>query len=241
MGAENRRSGSYGYILQGVMRDKRLSVEAKAVYAYLSSFADSDGHCFPAVDTICGELGMSKARYYRHFRQLTEMGIVQVNQSRRANRLGGNVYCIVQPRFVDAQSENIAYVDSQSENTAFVDTQKGAGNIPSIMNNPIDSNIPKKETYMRVCEILNQAKKHLRSKGRLKPDRFITDEAFRIYGSDDALIAAARAFAKDAIVLLKRGFTWYDFRDYCSKQNLSPKTGDTKSKEEESLNERKRV
>ena len=60
MGAENRRSGSYGYILQGVVRDKRLSVEAKAVYAYLSSFADSDGHCFPAVDTICGELGMSK-------------------------------------------------------------------------------------------------------------------------------------------------------------------------------------
>lgn len=240
MGAENRRSGSYGYILQGVMRDKRLSVEAKAVYAYLSSFADSDGYCFPAVDTICGELNMSKARYYRHFRQLIEMGVVQVNQSRRANRLGGNVYCIVQPRFVDAQSENIAYVDSQSENTAFVDTQKGAGNIPSIMNNPIDSNIPKKETYMRVCEILNEAKKHLRSKGRLKPDTFITDEAFRICGnSDDALIAAAKAFAKDAVVLLKRGFTWYDFRDYCCKQNLSSKIRDTKSKEQ--ANDRKTV
>lgn len=233
MGAENRRSGSFGFVLQEIMRDRKLSAEAKSIYCYLASFADADGCCFPSLDLMLQELGISRARFYRHFEQLTNSGIVKVSQIRNGNRFGKNVYTVLLPDFEYTHSENAdKYEHAHKENTHcekahFENAQNSYGNNTST-NNP-RNNITKEETYLCVCGILNEAKAQLRSKGRLKPDRFTTDEAFRICGSsDDALIAAARAFAKDAVVLLKRGFTWCDFRDYCRKQNLSPKTGDTK-------------
>ncbi len=167
------------------------------------------------------------------------MGIVQVNQSRRANRLGGNVYCVVQPRFLDAQFEDVASVDSQSENTAFVDTQKRDDNIPNILNNPQYLNKPIAGTYTSVCEVLNKAKAQFRSKGRLKPTPYLIDEAYRICGNDGTLIATAEQFVQESAKKNRDNISWIAFLDYCRKQNLSPKTSDMKSKEHP--NDRKTV
>lgn len=57
-----RKKGSYGVVYQDVMRNKNLSAEAKAIYAYLSSIAGMEGSCYPAVETMQKELCMSKNR-----------------------------------------------------------------------------------------------------------------------------------------------------------------------------------
>ena len=48
----------YGIIPKIVMRDKNLSIEAKAIYAYLIAFAGDKKTCYPSRDLMCEELGM---------------------------------------------------------------------------------------------------------------------------------------------------------------------------------------
>ena len=42
----------YGIVAKFVMRDKNLSVEAKAIYAYICSFAGSGTTAFPSAELM---------------------------------------------------------------------------------------------------------------------------------------------------------------------------------------------
>ena len=54
----------YGLVYQSIMRRKDLTVEAKAIYSYLCSFAGSKGSCYPGIEMMADELQMSKNRLY---------------------------------------------------------------------------------------------------------------------------------------------------------------------------------
>ena len=69
---EGIMSGGFGIAPRIVMRDHRLSIEAKAIYAYFQSFAGNRESAFPARDTILNELSISKTRYYKYLNQLIE-------------------------------------------------------------------------------------------------------------------------------------------------------------------------
>lgn len=90
-------SQGFGTVSKLVMRDRNLTPEAKAIYAYICSYAGSGCTAFPSVSLILADLGMSKPRYYKHRKQLEERGYITVFQGeRQGSRYAHNVYRINQ-------------------------------------------------------------------------------------------------------------------------------------------------
>lgn len=90
-------SQGFGTISKLVMRDRSLSPEAKAIYAYICSYAGSGCTAFPSVSLILADLGMSRPRYYKHRKLLEEKGYITVFQGeRQGSRYAHNVYRINQ-------------------------------------------------------------------------------------------------------------------------------------------------
>ena len=88
-------SQGYGIIPKKVMRDKRLKPEAKAIYAYLCSFAGNDNVAYPSVSLMCEELCMSIERFYKYRKQLEEFGYLEVSRLKGSEgKFEKNVYVL---------------------------------------------------------------------------------------------------------------------------------------------------
>ena len=124
----------YGLVFKRVMKDKDISIEAKALYSYLSAYAGSDEGSFPSVELIKHELNIGKQRYQRARRELEKTGYLQVDRKQNGNIYGSNLYTLFHnPRQVDNRP-----VDSQPGEIQSVDNQPTT--INSITNNSITSN-----------------------------------------------------------------------------------------------------
>ena len=76
--ANNTYSGTFGHVMQEVIRNKKLSIEAKAIYSYLASMADNKtGECFSSLETILSELNISKNRFYKYIKELEAEEIIE--------------------------------------------------------------------------------------------------------------------------------------------------------------------
>lgn len=84
----------YGFSPKMVMKDLKLSIEAKAIYAYLSAYSGAGMSSFPSVDLICHELGISRQRYNKHRAKLEELGYLTVSQVKKQGAFGQNVYTL---------------------------------------------------------------------------------------------------------------------------------------------------
>lgn len=76
MGEETTKVAGYGIIPKQVIKDTRLSIEAKAIYCYLSAYAGNDGYAFPSLELILNELQISEKRYYKHRDILIKLGYI---------------------------------------------------------------------------------------------------------------------------------------------------------------------
>uniref|UniRef100_UPI0039EA52E8 helix-turn-helix domain-containing protein n=1 Tax=Clostridium perfringens TaxID=1502 RepID=UPI0039EA52E8 len=74
-------SQGYGFSPQIVMRDIRLTAEAKAIYAYMASFAGANLTAFPTIELQLHELNMSAKRYYKHRRLLEDLGYITIQRT----------------------------------------------------------------------------------------------------------------------------------------------------------------
>ena len=80
-------------VFQDVTRHTTLPLEAKGLYAYLASLSDVNDECYPTVDLIRHELGISKDRYYKYMRMLVAAGVVKKVQIKTQDcKFGRNVY-----------------------------------------------------------------------------------------------------------------------------------------------------
>ena len=70
----------YGVVTRAVMRDPSLTCEAKAIYAYLCSFAGDGDVAFPSVEAMLDELGMGRSRFYKHRQLLLDAGLLEVSK-----------------------------------------------------------------------------------------------------------------------------------------------------------------
>ena len=77
---------------QEIMRNCCLSVDAKAIYAYLSSIAGFGNKCYPSMDTITHEMGITHARARKYINELVSNGIVEKERCQSGNIKGGNIY-----------------------------------------------------------------------------------------------------------------------------------------------------
>ena len=86
--------GGYGLIYQNIMRNPDIPVYSKLLYAYLSSFADKDGMCYPSKKCMCRELNITEKTASKYMKPLTDRGIVRVERKKEHGLLTNNIYYI---------------------------------------------------------------------------------------------------------------------------------------------------
>lgn len=84
----------YGIAPKLVMRDKKLSIEAKAIYAYIASFAGGKDTAFPRVKTVCEDLGISENRFFSHRKALVDRGYITIEKNRKGGKFQNNIYIL---------------------------------------------------------------------------------------------------------------------------------------------------
>lgn len=93
---EGIMSQGFGLSPKIVMRDQRLTIEAKAIYSYIVSFAGAGNQSFPGRDMMVEELGISIKRYYKHLQLLIECDYLRIEREKGENGMfGRNIYTIV--------------------------------------------------------------------------------------------------------------------------------------------------
>ncbi|WP_180537658.1 helix-turn-helix domain-containing protein [Staphylococcus haemolyticus] len=124
----------YGLVFKRVMKDRNISIEAKALYSYLSAYAGADESAFPSVDLIKHELGIGKHRFLRAKNELIDNGYLTVDRKQTKNIYGSNLYTL----FHSPRQANGRPVDDRPAYDRPVDSQPTTSN--SITSNSITSN-----------------------------------------------------------------------------------------------------
>lgn len=94
---QGRMTMGYGIIPKMVMQDKRLTIEAKAIYAYFCSYAGAGTTAFPSRDKIIKDLQLGVKRYYNHLNLLKDYGYIEVEQKIDSNgKFKRNIYTLVE-------------------------------------------------------------------------------------------------------------------------------------------------
>ena len=71
-----KRQG-YGLTYCEVWDNKDLTIEAKAIYGFLCTYADKQGEAYPSVEQMLRTLNISRARFYKHMNLLVASGVVK--------------------------------------------------------------------------------------------------------------------------------------------------------------------
>lgn len=126
----------YGIIPKLVMKDKDLSIEAKAIYAYFCSYAGAGNTAFPSVDLICSDLNISDRRFRRHRELLVEKGYLQIKRYRTDNGFSKNIYTLPS-EIVSVSVQNVPLRNVSVRN---VSVQNDSTNNNSFNNNSLNNN-----------------------------------------------------------------------------------------------------
>ena len=121
----------FGIIPKSLMQNPNLSIEAKGIFCYLTTYANTDMIAFPSRDLICTHLGISKNRYTKYMGELKEKGYIEVTQVKEDNKFSHNIYKLIPcPQIEDTQIE---------------DTQIGTLTIQDLNNTKNKNNKPAKK------------------------------------------------------------------------------------------------
>lgn len=86
----------YGQIAKLIMTDKDLTIEAKAIYAYLCSFSGGGNQAFPSIQKMCADLRITPKRFYKHFEYILDKGyIIKEQHQDDFGQFTKNIYEIV--------------------------------------------------------------------------------------------------------------------------------------------------
>ena len=135
-------SKGYGIIPKFVMKDKELSAEAKAIYAYLCSYSGAGDTAFPSVELMCNDLKMSRNRFEKHRKDLIDRGYIVISRKRLESGFSNNIYQL--PKVLSLQS-----VPLQNVAVGNVALQNEATNSNSLNINNLNSNSTNKKERSR--------------------------------------------------------------------------------------------
>lgn len=120
---KERMSEGYGIIPKMPMTDTRLTIEAKAIYAYLCSYAGKGATAFPSVDKILYDMQICSDRYYKHIKLLKEYGYVEIKRNPSNGRFSNNIYTLNET--IQPCPENKTTV--KSSKNAYPNNMEGSG------------------------------------------------------------------------------------------------------------------
>jgi hypothetical protein len=79
-----------------VVRDARLSAQARTLYVILCSYANGSGESWPAIETLVRQLGSSEPTLKRARRELVDAGYLRIQQRLHHNgRQRSNLYVVL--------------------------------------------------------------------------------------------------------------------------------------------------
>ena len=134
-------TGGYGNVYKTITKDPNLSIEAKGIYAYLSSYAGGKDVAFPSISLICHELNISEKRFYKHRKELIDKNIISVHRERTNNGFSKSIYTI-NHHFVHSQNVHVQNDNVRNESVQNVHVQ----NVGTKKNNTKKNNIKKNNT-----------------------------------------------------------------------------------------------
>lgn len=91
---EGVNAKGYGTIPKAVMLDRRLTICAKAIYAYFCSYCGAGSQAFPSFGKIIKDLQISKTYYYDNLKLLKKYDYVKVKQQRIGGQFKRNIYTL---------------------------------------------------------------------------------------------------------------------------------------------------
>lgn len=198
-------SKGYGVSPKLVMIDENLSIEAKAIYAYLSSFCGSGNIAFPQISTIVNHLKVSNERFYKHFKLLIKYGYISVSQERTQGKFANNIYTlntVIAPVVEDDEQPDIEFTETENTDNGktvdrktvaeFSDNGKSKANNNSINNNNINNNKKEKErACVRADKSINKINNNISKDKKTDFDNLINS-----YTDNDELKEAIYEFIK---------------------------------------------
>ncbi|UXV29995.1 helix-turn-helix domain-containing protein [Mammaliicoccus sciuri] len=153
----------YGLVFKSVLKRNDVDAEAKALYAYLSSYAGLDTKAFPGVSLICHDLNISEKRFQKYRKQLENAGVITINRKRTDNGFSKNIYTInhksVPSHFVPVENlpvENLPVGNDVTKNNSIKNNSIKNNSIKnnSIKNNSIKNNNFKNNSATNVASEL---------------------------------------------------------------------------------------
>jgi hypothetical protein len=131
----------FGIIPKLVMQDKRLTIQAKAIYSYFCSYAGAGRTAFPGREKIVSDLKISKDSYYKHFNLLKKYGYVQtVQEKSKDGTFRNNIYTLMETLPYPKNTDTVPC--HKLPHTDLPDTVKQDTKNNSIKSNRFKNNIP---------------------------------------------------------------------------------------------------
>lgn len=141
----------YGLISQEIMRNKNISIQAKAIYSYLCSMAGNDGIAYPTQTLMMDELSMNKSTFNKYLKEILSSGYLKVTQTRKNGKAYKNVYTITMDKR-DIEPNRKAYAQIAIKNKK-KRPSKQVNNLPSLCHKiyDIDDQCHKKQET-EICD-----------------------------------------------------------------------------------------
>ena len=140
---------NYGILPKNVMKDRNLSIGARAVFAYLCAYAGNEDHSFPGRDLMTYELNISKDTLTKYMKELKDSNYVVVKQNKNnGGQFSNNIYYINPeqkeiepcPKFSDTKPSDTKSSDTKSSDTKNLDITNNNITSNNITSNNITSN-----------------------------------------------------------------------------------------------------
>lgn len=131
---------NFGILPKGVMRDINLSIQAKAIYAYLCAYAGNKGSAFPSVELIKYELNISKDTFYKYIKELENTGyIVKEKERATGGQFKRNIYYL--RSLPCPKNPDMVKPDTVLPDTDFQDTNNNSINNNNLNNNKLNNSV----------------------------------------------------------------------------------------------------
>lgn len=154
-------TGGYGTVYKEVLKDKDLSIEAKAIYSYLSSYAGGEDKAFPSIGLICHELNISEKRFYKHRKELLDKNIISKTRERTNNGFSKTIYTI-NHHFVHGQFVRVRNVHGQNVHGQNVGTKNNSIKKNNNKNNNSKSDSDTSQIFQLVSKELEMIQSPLK-------------------------------------------------------------------------------
>lgn len=114
---EGVNAKGFGTIPKAVMKDRRLSIQAKAIYAYFCSYAGAGNRPFPSRKTITEDLQISMNTYHKHLNKLKALDYIRVKQRKQNGIFTSCIYTIVEKPVIKTFSPCTKICDTVTPST----------------------------------------------------------------------------------------------------------------------------